>query len=269
MAPWDSGRAFRNFSERRGRFHNGHAAHRLRALKALVDGDDLFVAEGRIRGQTLQVRWDTSTRLGAPRGGRNLPARARADRRRRPRTASARTRPYRRLRSGRRRRSRPAPRGSDRPRPSRRPPRRSPTPPGRRVRGPVRVSSGAIGARSRGARTTRPSTYAARTALRAAPGHDPAAGARVRGLDHAAARDDRIGEELERLRRQEEAAAAAARRRHHARVRAAAVLAHRLVDPRDSRAPVGPERDGQVHRGPGLAELLDGGQTLGARDPQA
>ncbi len=44
MAPWDSGRAFRNFSERRGRFHGGHAAHRLRALKALVDGDDLFVA---------------------------------------------------------------------------------------------------------------------------------------------------------------------------------------------------------------------------------
>jgi FAD binding domain len=44
MAPWDSGRAFPNFSERRGRCYDGHAAHRLRALKAQVDGDDLFVA---------------------------------------------------------------------------------------------------------------------------------------------------------------------------------------------------------------------------------
>jgi hypothetical protein len=44
IAPWDAGRAFRNFSERRGRFYDGHAAHRLRALKALVDGDDRVVA---------------------------------------------------------------------------------------------------------------------------------------------------------------------------------------------------------------------------------
>ncbi|HEX6023072.1 MAG TPA: hypothetical protein VFZ00_13815, partial [Solirubrobacter sp.] len=44
LAPWDSGRAFRNFSERPGRFHDGHAAHRLRALKAQVDGDGLFVS---------------------------------------------------------------------------------------------------------------------------------------------------------------------------------------------------------------------------------
>ena len=44
MAPWDAGRAFRNFSERPARFFDGHAAHRLHALKAQVDGDDLFVA---------------------------------------------------------------------------------------------------------------------------------------------------------------------------------------------------------------------------------
>jgi hypothetical protein len=44
LGPWDSGYAFRNFSERRRRFHDGHAVHRLRSLKALVDGDDLFVA---------------------------------------------------------------------------------------------------------------------------------------------------------------------------------------------------------------------------------
>ncbi len=44
MASWDAGLAFRNFSERRARFFDGHAAHRLRTLKAQVDGDDLFVA---------------------------------------------------------------------------------------------------------------------------------------------------------------------------------------------------------------------------------
>ena len=56
MGPWDSGYAFRNFSERRRRFHDGHAAHRLRSLKALVDGDDLFVGLGRRRRQRERQR---------------------------------------------------------------------------------------------------------------------------------------------------------------------------------------------------------------------
>ena len=34
LAPWDAGRAILNFSDRPARFFDGHAAHRLRALKA-------------------------------------------------------------------------------------------------------------------------------------------------------------------------------------------------------------------------------------------
>ena len=67
MAPWDAGRAFRNFSERPGRFFDGHAAHRLRALKAQVDGDDLLSPKGRIGSDPSRFESRRSRRAG---GGR-------------------------------------------------------------------------------------------------------------------------------------------------------------------------------------------------------
>jgi hypothetical protein len=42
LAPWDAGRAIRNFSDRPRRFHDDAAHERLRAIKARHDADGLF-----------------------------------------------------------------------------------------------------------------------------------------------------------------------------------------------------------------------------------
>ncbi|MBE2319185.1 FAD-binding oxidoreductase [Solirubrobacter sp. CPCC 204708] len=42
LEPWDAGRALVNFTERPARFHDGFTQHRLRALKAQVDGAGIF-----------------------------------------------------------------------------------------------------------------------------------------------------------------------------------------------------------------------------------
>ena len=56
MAPCDAGRALLNFSERpqqADRLFDGHTLRRLRAVKARVDGDDLFVANHPV----ADIRW--------------------------------------------------------------------------------------------------------------------------------------------------------------------------------------------------------------------
>jgi hypothetical protein len=46
LDPWDAGRALVNFTERPARFHDGFTQHRLRALKAQMDGAGLFSSRG-------------------------------------------------------------------------------------------------------------------------------------------------------------------------------------------------------------------------------
>lgn len=46
LHPWDAGRALANFTERPARFHDGFTQHRLRALKAQLDGAGLFASRG-------------------------------------------------------------------------------------------------------------------------------------------------------------------------------------------------------------------------------
>ena len=41
-SPWDAGRALLNFTDRPARFFDGYTVHRLRALKAQLDGDGMF-----------------------------------------------------------------------------------------------------------------------------------------------------------------------------------------------------------------------------------
>ena len=42
LEPWDAGRALVNFTEKAVRFHDGFTQHRLRALKAQLDGAGMF-----------------------------------------------------------------------------------------------------------------------------------------------------------------------------------------------------------------------------------
>ena len=42
LEPWDAGRALVNFTEKAVRFHDGFTQHRLRALKAQLDGAGVF-----------------------------------------------------------------------------------------------------------------------------------------------------------------------------------------------------------------------------------
>jgi hypothetical protein len=46
LEPWDAGRALVNFTHGRARFYDGFTQHRLRALKAQMDGEGLFASRG-------------------------------------------------------------------------------------------------------------------------------------------------------------------------------------------------------------------------------